>query len=232
MNSITNKVIGNLIENDKIKLPEWVKKVKIDVGLSHNAPNSRLWFDVDENICVFGFEPNAVAINILESNFKDLLSDDNNNKKFFLINCALSDEEPTYRDFFITKEDMGTSSLYKPNFFELERIDNVSVITLKEFFNYFPWDKVETIEHLKIDTQGNDLKVLKGCGEYLNKVIFVTVEVSTNNQYEIETCGNDFDIFMEGTNFIKIREREDDYTYFNTMYENIVNKNDYRLFAY
>lgn len=232
MNPITNEVIGNLIEVDKIKLPIWVNKVKIDVGLSHSAPNSRVWFDNDDDICVFGFEPNKVAISILESSYNQLLTESDSNKKFFLLSCALSDEEPTYSKFFVTKEDMGTSSLYKPTILEVERIDEVPVIPLREFFNYFPWNQVETIEHLKIDTQGNDLKVLKGCGEYLNKIIFVTVEVTTNGHYDVQTCGNDFDVFMEEKKFIKIREREDDYTYFNTNYEKVKNDYNFTLYAY
>jgi hypothetical protein len=52
----------------------------------------------------------------------------------------------------------------------------VPVYSLKHFFDIFPWDKYEYIEFIKIDTQGSDLDVVKGAGEYIKKVVYITIE--------------------------------------------------------
>jgi len=48
------------------------------------------------------------------------------------------------------------------------------------------YEKYKYIQFLKIDTQGNDLNVLKGCGQYLSKILFIQTEYTTNGEYHGE----------------------------------------------
>ena len=43
--------------NNKIKIPDWCKRIKIDIGLSENAPQTRVWLENQDDLLVFGFEP-------------------------------------------------------------------------------------------------------------------------------------------------------------------------------
>ena len=45
------------VGDGKIVLPDWVKRLKVDVGLSYSAANSIQWIRQDPNLMVFGFEP-------------------------------------------------------------------------------------------------------------------------------------------------------------------------------
>ena len=52
--------------NDYIKqIPENIKHVNIDIGLSYNAPQSQVWLSNTPDLFVFGFEPNPDCYKIL-----------------------------------------------------------------------------------------------------------------------------------------------------------------------
>ena len=100
----------------------------------------------------------------------------------------------TNKKLFFLKNRPGSSSMYKPNkkFFSAYRIDQ------KNYKNFEITDefeiKCETIEkslreisidkldYLKIDTQGSELEILKGLGDY--KPLMVRTEVQILSMYE------------------------------------------------
>lgn len=43
-------------------IPEKCSHIKIDIGLSYNAPQSQDWLTKEPNLMVFGFEPNPDVI--------------------------------------------------------------------------------------------------------------------------------------------------------------------------
>ena len=166
--------------SNKIKIPINITHVKIDIGLSYNAPNSRHWVNYLENRFVFGFEPNKNSINsTLTGNYNGMtfFSDLCIGKHFQLIPCAVDIEENKCT-FYNTINDVGCSSLYKPvDETWIGTSYEVQCFQLKTFFQYFPWDKYPYIEHIKTDTQGNDLRVIKSMENYIEKVAYITVEI-------------------------------------------------------
>jgi hypothetical protein len=58
------------------KIPLNKKRVKIDIGLSYNAPQSQVWFkndNDDDDLYIFGFEPNPYNVkSILNKNIINL----------------------------------------------------------------------------------------------------------------------------------------------------------------
>ena len=56
--NLKEHIPAEFISNNKISLPNNLNKVKIDVGLSFNAPNSYRWLKENPNLIVIGFEPN------------------------------------------------------------------------------------------------------------------------------------------------------------------------------
>ena len=165
--------------SNKLIIPDNIKEIKIDIGLSYNAPNSRYWVKYLENRFVFGFEPNKDSIkSAFTANYKgEEFVPLPFREKFSLIPCAIDIEENKLT-FYNTVNDVGCSSLYKP--VDEKWIGSsyeVLCFQLKTFFQYFPWDKYPYIEHIKIDTQGNDFRVIKSMENYIEKIVYITTEV-------------------------------------------------------
>ena len=172
------------------KIPLNKKRIKIDIGLSYNAPHTQIWFEYDnknDDLYIFGFEPNPYNVkSILNKNIVKRHQFALENKYidinyFCLIDVALSNvKEMKEVDFYCTNNDSGTSSLYCPNSNlkdEIKEIVKVPVYSLKHFFDIFDWNRFPYIEYIKIDAQGSDLDILIGAEDYLkNKVIYITAE--------------------------------------------------------
>jgi len=188
-----NQMIEDLINNCHI--PENIKRIKIDVGLSYSAPFSQNWLEKEEDLFVFGFEPNPESVsNILENDViekrnplhPESLSAKNKNR-FFLFPFALSllqenEEEGKMLDFYMTKHDCGTSSLFTPTdtvLYEVKKIVKVPIYSLSTFLKLFfeKWgERFSHIEYLKIDAQGSDYNIILGAREYIKKIAVITAE--------------------------------------------------------
>lgn len=222
------------IVNGKIHIPESIKHVKLDVGLSYGAPMSQQWLSKEDDLMVFGFEPNPEAVNLIRSptNCKkheshgDVLEYKYVNKQCFILPVALSLETEESKPFYITTLDEGCSSFYKPSgvLFDISNVIQVPVITLADFLSYFPWDTIPYIEYLKIDAQGADLDILRGAGDYLEKIVFITAESSVGNLY-LDVKDNDVnkvDEYMKEQGFLRIHHpNTGDPTYVNYRYRDI-----------
>lgn len=241
MNKIVKKVLSEHLDtNGKIIVPENFTKVKIDVGLSINAPHPELWLSSDKSgdLCVFGFEPNTYSIEFIkkgvEKNIHPIHLDPSRiNKTFFIFNTALSDGNPRYAEFYCTEGDPGTSSLFKPRWDTYRHVVhdniNVPVITLKHFFDVFPWDRIPYIEQLKTDTQGSDFEVIKGCGDYLSeKVVYLDVEPTTKDEYDKECDPQAFHEYVLGCGFECIAY-SGNVSYYNKRYSNILDSINYQF---
>ena len=207
-NEIENKIkniLHPLLKDEFIYVPEWATKIKLDVGLSINAPNSEVWINDDPEVCVFGFEPNIFNIEHLHSGEKIWeyhLNPNKIGKSFFYLNCAVSNYLSENEDFYCTEGDSGTSSLFKPNFFGVKKVIQIPVITLKSFFDRIPWHRFDCIEHLKVDAQSSDFNVLLGAENYLkDRVIYIDVETSTNGQYSNIETPNNIKSYLESQDF-------------------------------
>ena len=226
--NILEHIPKELVKNGELHFPSWCKRVKIDVGLSHNAPNSQAWLEKDDDLLVLGIEPNEDAIKTIkgfqEPPYKSKWVLDKNyiSKRFFMIQVALSDKNRLDTFYKVKNKvnermegyDLGSSSLYQPKNLEYEQSE-VSLFRLDQLLNLFDWDSIPRIEQIKIDAQGEDFKIVKGIGPYLEKIGYVTIETSTYGQYNgvIEELGV-IDSIMSANNFVKI-SFGDDSTYKN-----------------
>jgi len=170
-------------ESGFMKIPDWVKRIKIDIGLSDGAPQSANWFEQerhDDDLLIFGFEPipsNAQSIRTRNSEWSTTIHPKYINKKFFLIECALSDvAEMQLQNFYRTIPDSGCSSLLPPKEFEVAEVLTVQTWSLNHFFKFFPFHRIPYIEFIKTDCQGSDIDVVRGCSQFLNKVAIFTCE--------------------------------------------------------
>lgn len=188
-----------------IDIPDWCERVNIDVGTSINAPYSEYWLQRNPKMVVFAFEPNIYNYYSVLNGRKPFTYNNNffnvhetggrwynlnteriKSKNFKIYNCALYNDETKNVKFYCTGNDSGTSSLYEPNDMKIFDITDVLAMRLSVFFDLFPWEKIPHIDLLKIDAQGADFEIIKGCGNYLKeRVATLIVETTTENQYKI-----------------------------------------------
>jgi hypothetical protein len=230
MNEIIKNTLAPVLKNGKIHIDSKFKKVKLDVGLSMNAPNSEYWLQRESDLIVFGFEPSTKCHESFSKNNQQMrelypqytfIDPNRINETFFPIQCALSDGQPSYEKFFITGNDLGCSSLYEPVYFPVVSTEIVPVINLKNFFELFPWEAIEYIDQLKIDAQGSDYKILVGAGEYLSRIVYITVENTTQDQYKKPDDYFRFDHYLNQFGFILTKAEGINSTYLNT---NLIDK--------
>ncbi len=244
------------IETGKLKLPANINSIKIDVGLSYTAPNSALWIKNNPSVFVFGFEPNSEAVDYLlygkmhqksarvstaasirkvgGLDIKKYLG-----KNFMLFDVAIDNCEPGMKKFYMTKG-VGTSSFHRPTnevmnkqpeHFSINEYMSVQTVRLSDFMSLLPWDRFEYVEHIKVDTQGNDVRVLESAGDYLKKTVFITAEVATDVQYEFSHTEQELDNLMAKYNFefLPNTNRRGNKTYVNRNFKHLLGKHENKL---
>lgn len=223
----------------KMDLPNHYKHIKLDIGLSYSAPISQHWLSHENDLLVFGFEPNPTAVeSILQGASKkdpshgDPLQKKYIGKSFFLIPCALGLSKDKNIKFFITKDDCGCSSVYAPKNFEVERIIRVPIFALSDFFDVFPFDIYPVIDYIKIDAQGSDLNITKSAGHYLAEhVIYITIEAENTVYKDTVNSEKDIDQYMQGIGFVRHLSADvSDPTYFNPRFSKYIKKHTVKIY--
>lgn len=222
----------------KIAIPASIKHIKFDIGLSYSAPMAQHWLLHEDDLLVFGFEPNPACVaSILQGATKrDEAHGDPLEKKFigtqfFLMPCALGLAKNSSIKFFVTN-DCGCSSIYFPKFFSIERIIEVPIFSLETFFDIFPFDTHPVIDYIKIDAQGSDLDIAKSAGHYLaERVIYITLEAedryyeNTLNSYEA------IEQYMQSIGFVPHSSpHTSDPTYFNPRFAEYIKTHNVRIY--
>jgi FkbM family methyltransferase len=140
--------ILNLVQNLFAKKPEFVF---LDVG-SHRGEMAAALLSHFPQARAILFEPTPENYEFLKTRFS-------HNPSIQIFNCALSNAEGISQ--FHVASDSATNSLLTPNSASADQIQ-VSIQTLDNILQIAGF---EAIDFIKIDTQGNDLKVLQGAVE-------------------------------------------------------------------
>jgi FkbM family methyltransferase len=197
-------------EEGFIKIPEWVKRVKIDVGLSENAPQSQRWIEREKDLLVFGFEPNPMNLEKIKarnSEWSVTLHPKFIGQRIFLIECALSNvQEMEQMEFYCTSDDPGCSSLLKPKEFAVGGVVQVQTWSLNHFLSYFPFHKIPYIEFIKTDCQGVDIDVVKGCSKFLGRVAVFTCEADDTRYHKSKNTIDALDEIFIKNGFIRYKK--------------------------
>ena len=222
-----------------INVPQECERLFVDVGLSIDAPNSASWLLKDEKSFVIGVEPSPENISVLYkgrpsdfhlpylclSNDTVMLKSEivcKIKKRFQLIECAIDNvDSPTTAPFYMTDErNTGCSSLLKPTEklgLDVKKVHQAKVNSLKQILDEFyeNTSRFPYITLLKSDAQGKDLDVIKSTRDYLDKVLFIKMEVRTDGQYENEQKVSEIEEFMKNNKFNLYRDSHYDYVYIN-----------------
>jgi FkbM family methyltransferase len=169
------------------------EKVIFDVGANNGSSSVPLAIE-NPTYLVFAFEPTPEMIEVIKSKIVGL-------ENYVIVPKAVSDYNGTAEFNVAGNWDWGCSSLLK--FSRKSQTDwpgrtdfhvtyklNVDVIRLDTFIEE---NGITKIDHLHIDTQGSDLNVMKGLGEYLHIVTEGKLEAGTSDDvlYEGQNKLND-----------------------------------------
>lgn len=147
------------------------EKVILDVGANNGSSTIDI-AKVEPNTIIFAFEPTPELVAHIKEQTKDITN-------YVIVEKAISDYEGKANFNLMKKYDWGCSSLLEfsetafnesiwgtPPWEVTDTIE-VEVITLNAFIKE---NNITKIDYLHIDTQGSDLKVLKGMRDYINMV--------------------------------------------------------------
>lgn len=191
---------GRVVDPQNISLSNgmFLKFARIDVGLSDDASHSVEFLMENQERLIVGIEPHPENIQKIikgAPKFHSIsLADgyirkgylvkriEELDKKFILVGGAAGSVDiPTTRKFYSAYPDRGNSSLYNFHSKKFSGNEVDKVIEVIEFPLSIILGQLKTlgfnfIESLKIDTEGHELDVLKGAGDYLNMVLYCRVE--------------------------------------------------------
>ena len=164
----------------------------IDIGAADTI--NKRWKKISKNLNFIGFEPNYEEyIKIKNKEYG----------KFNLFNFALG--EYNGKKTLNILESEYASSFLTPNYNVLREFSNLKRFKIKKKVNL----KVKTIDSLnlksadfvKIDTQGYNLKILKGAKKTLKKIIGIEIETEFLSIYKKQDLFEDIKIYLEKNNF-------------------------------
>jgi len=195
---LLNKFFMNEVENEILKyFKKDDKKIIFDVGcyrgnFTKNFINNEKKINVKSNF--FLFDPNPNVKNYLQLMLKDknikyfnLALDDSNIQKKFYLNKFFEPSGSSLKTF--NKDDKKWANTRKI-FFQIlqpfKKIDNFSeiIVQTQTLDNFCRETSITNIDVLKIDTEGNELNVLKGAEKLLskNKIKLIYVEISESKK--------------------------------------------------
>lgn len=143
-------------------------KTVIEVGANWGGDTEKL---ATKNTVVYAFEPTPQLVNHLLDKFK-------NNQNVHIIDAAVDEEEGSAVFNIAGTADWGCSSLYsfkedihekwegRPDFHFTESCI-VNKIRLDTFIDEY---KINLVDYLWIDAQGNDFRVLKSLGDKISLI--------------------------------------------------------------
>lgn len=160
-------------------------KILFDVGANHGTDSLPIIARHLDWIC-FAFEPTPRLIHHLQTQSRTF------SDRYHVIPCAVSDFDGESEFNIAGQTDWGCSSLLKfsnnldktwsgRTDFKVTETITVKVITLKTFIEQMSPIAIDRIDHFHCDTQGSDLKVLKGMGHHIGLITKGVVEAANKD---------------------------------------------------
>lgn len=145
-----------------------------------------------KNAKIFSFEPDPSVYKILE--FKK-----NNDPNLFTYNIALSNKKK--KATLYTQNNSGESSLLKMNTNKLN--NNIPVkIKCDTIFSFCKKNKIKNIDILKIDTQGSEYNIIKGCRNFLKNIFIIEAEIIFDNTWKNSPTIGKLENFLKRFGFV------------------------------
>jgi len=196
-----NKIFMNAVEHEIIKCAKKNHKVIFDIGCFRgNFTRSIIKIDkkYSNESSFFLFDPNPNTKDYLKSllqnkniNYFNLALDNSNTQKSFYLNkffeASGSSLITTIKDDKKWKNTRKIFMKFLQPFKKIEDFFEIKVQT-QTLDNFCLENEINSIDILKIDTEGNELNVLKGAKKLLelNKINIIYIEISDNKKRFLE----------------------------------------------
>lgn len=129
---------------------------------------SEIFVDAD----IYAFEPNPLIIDKTKNRLKDY-----SRIKFFPYGLGEKEEELPFYPYLNKRDDnIGCSSFLKRIDFESTQIETEKKVKVRRLDNVCKEEDIDSIDILCLDTQGFELKILKGAGDILKEIKFIIME--------------------------------------------------------
>jgi len=187
--------VSNFIDIINNEFKNEPPKVILDVG-SRDLEHSLLFGNRYPSARIIAFEPNPFGIKNCKFKLSNL-----KNPNIELMEIAVSDQEGEMDFYSVTVND-GCSSLLEPIDvpFGLKQWNKISV-QVKRLDSILKELGIEQVDVLWLDTQGTELKVLKGLGDYLNNVRCIHTEACPKAYYKGHILKNELEEFLHEQGF-------------------------------
>lgn len=182
-----------------IPIPAECERLKIDVGLSHDAIHSLAWLKKDSHLFVIGFEPLLENVESIRSIIRKLHPEFSH--RFLVIPCAMGNYSGGL-NIFVT-EDVGQASFLRPKNFDVSEERWVAVEKLDSLVALLEPGRFSRIDFLKTDCQGTDIQVVRGAARTLPQVAVVTVESDSSSYEGSENQESSIARVLEGKGFVR-----------------------------
>jgi hypothetical protein len=91
-------------------------------------------------------------------------------------------------------------------------------------FEKIDWDRFPFIETIKIDTEGNEKKVILSCKEYLDKVVYLRVECfKAMHGGDFINTADPMIEFLKEKGFENFDQEQGDYKFINIKHKQLAN---------
>tara|TARA_R110000796_G_scaffold243692_1_gene366371 strand:- start:2124 stop:2957 length:834 start_codon:yes stop_codon:yes gene_type:complete len=239
---------------DNFIISEEVKYLTIDIGLSQEAVPISKWLTTNgkKDRGVIAVEPLPYNIECLlqgkgknrgsgQVSLNENLIIGNNQpgfdikNKFILIEAAIDNvKTPTEKTFYVATPDTGNCSLIAENITgpsnpnNIEKEIQVTAIPLSYIFDKIDKSRFPFIENLKIDTEGNDINVIKSCNpEDLKRVVFLSIECALAcPQGRYRDTATPIINYLKPLGFEVIDNSPSDYKFINTNLKDLIKEHN------
>lgn len=144
---------------------------------------------------------------------------------------GLGDKQESLPFYSYTKNNDGASSFLKRIDFNATQIQS-GIIKIKTIKDYVETNNIENIDLLCMDVQGYELNVLKGSGDFINKINYIIMEepksiintkylsTGVHSKYINAPSSEEINKFMIENGFLEIERIEENKIEDNVMYKN------------
>ena len=194
-------------------------KIMFDVGANYGFSSIEFISKNRDYIC-FAFEPTPkLAQHLRNESAKKQIND-----RYYVVEKAVADYNGHSTFNIAGQRDWGCSSLLEfsdnlnktwpgRNDFKVTESITVEVITLSRYIEEMSPLPINIINYFHCDTQGMDIKVLKGMGKYIELIQEGVIEVAANSTVQLyKNQHTKFDAvqFLEKNNFKITKEQKND----------------------
>tara|TARA_Y100001970_G_C14201649_1_gene841461 strand:+ start:1530 stop:2246 length:717 start_codon:yes stop_codon:yes gene_type:complete len=183
--------------------------ILVDVGAHHGETikNFKKYFNASE---IHSFEASSINFKVLNNKYSN-----QRNHKIFLNNFGLSNEKKIHKIKQLQESSSTTISRINENSKYFKKKMRIFGTKKSEYFkeieinletldNYILLKKLNKIDLLKIDTEGHEMCVLKGCKKTLKFINFIYFEHHYDDMLDKGYTFSDINNFLKNNGFKKI----------------------------